>query len=67
MSDQPIAQLEKSVADLLKLSAKLGRDNELLRTQQRLLQSQIQGLKQKNEIAERRLSQIIARLKSTQD
>ncbi len=62
--EQTIQKLEQRINDLIKLTAGLRRDNELLRNEKRMLQQQFKALQEKNKIAHGRVEHIVARLNS---
>lgn len=64
---QTIHKLEQRVADLIRLAEDLGRENDALRSDHRVLRQEFKSLQEKNKIAGNRVGQIIARLQSMQD
>ena len=62
-----VEKLERRVADLIKLSEGMRRENEILRNDQRVLRQEYATLQEKNKIAHSRVGQIMARLKSLED
>ncbi len=61
---QALQKLEQRVADLIKLTESMGRENELLRSDQRILRQEFKSLQEKNRIAHGRVEHIVSRLKS---
>ncbi len=62
--EDTIRKLEQRVTDMIQLCEEMGRENELLRADQQLLQQEFKVLQEKNKIARGRVEQIVARLKS---
>jgi uncharacterized protein (TIGR02449 family) len=62
--EDTIEKLEQRIAEMLKLVEKMGRENEILRTDQQMLRQEFKSLQEKNKIARGRVEQIVARLKS---
>ncbi len=62
--DDPIKRLESRIDDILKLCEDLRKENEVLRSDQRLLRQEYYQLQEKNRIARKRVEQIIGRIKS---
>ena len=67
MMEDTVKKLERRVADLITLTEKVARDNELLRKDQRLLRREFKSLQEKNKIATGRIEQIVAKLKSLEE
>jgi len=61
-----IKKLEQRVCDLIKLSESIRRENETLRSDQRLLRREYDALQEKNRAADGRVEKIVSRLKSLQ-
>ena len=61
-----IQKLESRIGDLIKLTESMRRENETLRSDQKLLRREYDALREKNRIAGGRVEQIAARLKSLQ-
>ncbi len=59
-----IEKLEQRVTDMIRLLEEMGRQNEILRTDQQMLRQEFKALQDKNKIARGRVEQIVARLKS---
>jgi uncharacterized protein (TIGR02449 family) len=62
--EDTIEKLEQRIADMLKLVEEMGRENEILRSDQQMLRQEFKSLQEKNKIARGRVEQIVARLKS---
>lgn len=62
--EDTIQKLEQRVADMIQLVEEMGRENEVLRTDQQMLRQEFKSLQEKNKIARGRVEQIVARLKS---
>ena len=62
--EETIQKLEQRVSDLISLTEDMGRENEILRNDQRMLRQEFKSLQEKNKIARSRVEQIVARLKS---
>lgn len=62
--EQTLQKLEQRVTDLVKLTESIGRENELLRNDQRMLRQEFKSLQEKNRIAHGRVEQIVSHLKS---
>ena len=62
--EDTIEKLEQRVAEMIRLCEKMGRENEILRTDQQMLRQEFKSLQEKNKIARGRVEQIVARLKS---
>ena len=62
--EQTIQKLERHVADLIKLTEGMRRENELLKNDQQMLRQAFKSLQEKNKIAHGRVEQIVSRLKS---
>lgn len=62
--EQTLQKLEQRVTDLIKLTESMGRENEVLRNDQRLLRQEFESLREKNKIAHTRVEQIVARLQT---
>ena len=65
--EQTVEKLEQRVADLIRLTSNMRRENEVLRNDQRLLWQEFKALQEKNKIAHSRVEQIVARLKSLEE
>ena len=64
MAEDTIQKLEQRISDMIELCEKMGRENELLKTDQQMLRQEFASLQEKNKIARGRVEQIVARLKS---
>ncbi|WP_424946086.1 hypothetical protein [Candidatus Spongiihabitans sp.] len=64
MTEDTLQKLEQRVADMINLIEEMGRENEILRTDQQMLRQEFKSLQEKNKIARGRVEQIVARLKS---
>ena len=64
MTEDTLQKLEQRVADIIKLVEDMGRENEILRTDQQMLRQEFKSLQKKNKIARGRVEQIVSRLKS---
>ena len=64
MAEDTIQKLEQRISDMIELCEKMGRENELLKTDQQMLRQEFATLQEKNKIARGRVEQIVARLKS---
>ncbi|WP_423906842.1 hypothetical protein [Candidatus Spongiihabitans sp.] len=64
MTEDTLQKLEQRVADMIKLVEDMGRENEILRTDQQMLRQEFKSLQEKNKIARGRVEQIVSRLKS---
>ncbi len=64
MTEDPLQKLEQRVADMIKLVEDMGRENEILRTDQQMLRQEFKSLQEKNKIARGRVEKIVSRLKS---
>ena len=64
MAEDTIQKLEQRSSDMIELCEKMGRENELLKTDQQMLRQEFASLQEKNKIARGRVEQIVARLKS---
>ena len=53
--EQTLQKLEQRVTDLIKLTESMGRENEVLRNDQRLLRQEFESLQEKNKIAHTRV------------
>jgi uncharacterized protein (TIGR02449 family) len=62
--EDTIEKLEQRVADMIKLLQEMGRENEILRSDQQMLRQEFKTLQDKNKIARGRVEQIVSRLKS---
>lgn len=62
--EDTIQKLEQRIADMLELCEKMGRENEVLKADQKMLRQEFETLQEKNKIARSRLTHIVARLKS---
>ncbi len=64
MAEDTIQKLEQRISDMIELCEKMGRENQLLKTDQQMLRQEFASLQEKNKIARGRVEQIVARLKS---
>ncbi len=64
MAEDTIQKLEQRISDMIGLCEKMGRENEILKTDQQMLRQEFATLQEKNKIARGRVEQIVARLKS---
>ena len=64
MAEDTIQKPEQRISDMIELCEKMGRENELLKTDQQMLRQEFASLQEKNKIARGRVEQIVARLKS---
>lgn len=64
MTEDTLQKLEQRVADMIKLIEKIGRENEILHTDQQMLRQEFKSLQEKNKIARARVEKIVSRLKS---
>ena len=64
MAEDTIEKLEQRISDMIELCEKMGRENQLLKTDQQMLRQEFASLQEKNKIARGRVEQIVARLKS---
>lgn len=64
--NQTMQKLEQRVRDLIKETTRMRRENEILRSDHRLLRREYGALQEKNRIAHGRVEQIMTRLKSMQ-
>ena len=62
--EDTIEKLEQRISDMMEICEKMGRENELLKTDQQMLRQEFASLQEKNKIARGRVEQIVARLKS---
>jgi len=62
--EDTIQKLEQRITDMMDLCEKMGKENEVLKTDQQMLKQEFAALQEKNKIARGRVEQIVARLKS---
>ena len=64
MAEDTIEKLEQRVLDMIELCERMGKENVLLKNDQKMLRQEFASLQEKNKIARGRVEQIVARLKS---
>jgi uncharacterized protein (TIGR02449 family) len=64
MAEDTIEKLEQRVLDMIELCERMGKENLLLKNDQKMLRQEFASLQEKNKIARGRVEQIVARLKS---